>query len=105
VASIARRSHLGQFRVRLRRLFYGHRPAAVAFQSGLLALDLATIAYFLATTFVEAPWIRAVDLLLGILFVLEFIGRMLAHRHPMDYLDNSGALSTLWSSPPCCSRR
>jgi voltage-gated potassium channel len=86
----------GRFRVGLRRLFYGHRPAAVAFQAGLLALDLAALAYFLATTFVEdAPWIRAVDLALGTLLALEFLGRMLAHRHPMHYLDNGAALLDL----------
>jgi voltage-gated potassium channel len=43
---------LGRLRVQLRRLFYGHRPAAVAFQSGLLAIDLAAITYFVATSFV-----------------------------------------------------
>jgi voltage-gated potassium channel len=32
---------MGRLRVGLRRLFYGHRPAAVRFQIGLLALDLA----------------------------------------------------------------
>src|SRR5215218_499984 len=96
----------GRFRVGLRRLFYGHRPAAVAFQAGLLALDLAALAYFLATTFVaEAPWIRAVDLLLGSLLLLEFLGRLAAHRHPMHYLDNASALidivvilSLFWSA-------
>jgi voltage-gated potassium channel len=86
----------GRFRVGLRRLFYGHRPAAVAFQAGLLALDFAALAYFLATTFVDgAPWVRAVDLLLGTLLALEFLGRMLAHRHPMHYLDNAAALVDL----------
>ena len=84
---------VGRFRAGLRRLFYGHRPAAVAFQAGLLALDFAALAYFLATTFVaDAPWIRAVDLLLGCLLLLEFLGRMFAHRHPMHYLDNAAAL-------------
>src|SRR5918997_3587643 len=87
---------VGRLRVRLRRLFYGHRPAAVRFQVGLLAVDLAALAYFLATTFVEdAPWLRAVDLLLGVLLALEFLGRMLAHRHPMHYLDNGAALVDL----------
>ena len=82
--------------MQLRRLFYGHRPAAVAFQSGLLAVDLAAIAHFLATTFVaDAPWLRAVDLLLGILLALEFLGRMFAHRHPMQYLDNGAAMIDL----------
>jgi voltage-gated potassium channel len=86
----------GRFRVGLRRLFYGHRPAAVAFQAGLLALDLAALAYFLATTFVaDAPWVRVIDLLLGTLLACEFLGRMLAHRHPMHYLDNGAALVDL----------
>ena len=45
-----------RFRIGLRRLYYGHQPPAVAFQAGLLALDLAALAYFLATTFVaDAP--------------------------------------------------
>ncbi|WP_191061834.1 potassium channel family protein [Geminicoccus harenae] len=66
------------------------------FQTGLLALDLAALAYFLATTFVpDAPWIRAVDLLLGTLLLLEFLGRLAAHRHPMHYLDNASALIDL----------
>ena len=86
----------GRFRVALRRLFYGHRPAAVAFQAGLLVLDLAALAYFLATTFVsDASWIRAVDLLLGSLLLLEFLGRLAAHRHPMHYLDTAAALLDL----------
>jgi voltage-gated potassium channel len=84
---------LGRFRTELRRLFYGHRPAAVAFQAGLLVLDLLTLAYFLATTFVtEAAWVRTVDLLLGSLLLLEFLGRLVAHRHPMHFLDNAAAL-------------
>src|SRR5215212_11495465 len=87
---------VGRFRVRLRRLFYGHRPAAVRFQIGLLAVDFAALAYFLATTFVhDAPWLRAVDLLLGVLLACEFLGRMLAHRHPMRFLDNGAALVDL----------
>jgi voltage-gated potassium channel len=89
-------SALGRFRVRLRRLFYGHRPAAVAFQAGLLAIDLAAVSYFVATSFVaDATWMRVVDLLLGALFTSEFLGRMLAHRHPMQYIDNGAAVMDL----------
>src|SRR5918998_4433326 len=87
---------MGRLRVALRRLFYGHRPAAVRFQIGLLAADLAAIAYFLATTFVhDAPWLRAVDLALGVLLACEFLGRMLAHRHPMRHLENGAAVIDL----------
>mgnify|MGYP000874504765 CR=1 FL=1 len=84
---------LGQFRAELRRLFYGHRPLDITFQVGLLLLDLGALAYFLATTFVtDAAWIGSVDLVLGILLLLEFLGRLAAHRHPMHYLDNASAL-------------
>jgi voltage-gated potassium channel len=94
--ALASATAVGRFRAGLRRLFYGHRPAAVAFQAGLLTLDIAAITYFLATTFiVDAPWIRVVDLLLGALLALEFLGRMLAHRHPMRFLDNGAALLDL----------
>ena len=87
---------LGRFRVQLRHLFYGHRPAAVAFQAGLLAVDIAAITYFVATSFVaDATWLRVVDLLLGIFLALEFLGRMLAHRHPMAYVDNGAAVVDL----------
>ena len=95
-ASRAQSSKLGRLRVHLRRLFYGHRPVAVAFQAGLLAVDIAAITYFVATSFVaDAAWLRAVDLVLGVLLALEFLGRMLAHRHPMAYLDNTAALIDL----------
>lgn len=97
---------MGQFRNGLRHLFYGHQSAAVAFQAGLLVLDIAALGYFLATTFMApAPWIRIVDLLLGVLLLLEFLGRLAAHRHPMHYLDNASALidvvvilSLFWSA-------
>src|SRR3712207_4082754 len=87
---------IGRFRSGLRRLFYGHSPVAVAFQAALLAVDLAALTWFLATTFVaDTHWLRTVDLLLGTLLALEFLGRMLAHRHPMHYLDNGAALLDL----------
>jgi voltage-gated potassium channel len=97
---------VGRFRTQLRRLFYGHRPAALAFQVALLTLDLAALGYFLATTFVaDVSWIRVVDLLLGTLLACEFLGRLAAHRHPMHYLDNAAALvdvvvilSLFWSA-------
>lgn len=83
----------GKVRIFLRRMFYGHRPAAVAFQSGLFAIDVAAVTYFVATTFVaDAPWMRVIDLLLGIFLALEILGRMFAHRHPMHYLDNAAAV-------------
>lgn len=80
-------------RGRLHILYYGRGRRGRLFQSALLILDFAAIAYFLATTFIhDAPWIGVVDLILGLLLTAEFVGRMLAHRHPMQYLDNIAGL-------------
>ena len=84
---------LTKFRGRLWMLYYGRRRSGHVFQSALLVLDLAALGYFLLTTFVQGtPWMATVDLALGILLLLEFLGRMFAHRHPMAFLDNSSAL-------------
>lgn len=97
---------LSGFRTGLRRLFYGHRPVSVLFQTGLLVIDLLAIGYFLATTFVSEPPLGGmIDLALGTLLALEFLGRLAAHRHPMHYIDNASALidivvivSLIWSA-------
>jgi voltage-gated potassium channel len=87
---------LAAFRTRLRHLYYGHRPAAVAFQAGLLVLDIAAIAYFISTSFVADPSrFHTIDLLLGGIFALELVGRLLGHRHPMGWVDYGGALLDL----------
>src|SRR3954465_488086 len=84
---------LDRFRGTLRQLFYGHRPHAVVFQAALLVIDIAAIGYFIATSSVaDASWLREADLLLGTILALEFLGRLLAHRHPMSYVDNGAAL-------------
>lgn len=89
-------SDLGPFRTTLRHLFYGREPAAAVFQTGLLALDLVALGYFLVTTFIDdAPWIRLADLVLGATLAIEFAARLAAHRHPMRRLDNASALADL----------
>lgn len=81
------------FRAQLRALYYGRGRRGLVFQSLLLTLDIAAVGYFLVTTFMHgAPWMDAVDLALGILLLAEYLGRMFAHRHPMEYLDNASAL-------------
>ena len=92
----AGRDLLGSLRAELRRLHYGHRPRDVAFQVGLLCLDLAAIAYFLATTFVHAaPWIGQVDMVLGALLVADFVSRLLSYRRPVRYLESFTALTDI----------
>jgi voltage-gated potassium channel len=87
---------LSGFRAILRKLYYGRGRTGHYFQVGLLLLDLAAIVYFLATTFIkQAAWIDTVDVVIGLVLILEFLGRMFAHRHPMQYLDNASALVDL----------
>lgn len=87
---------LTPFRAQLRTLYYGRGRRGLIFQSLLLTLDISSVCYFLITTFLHgAPWMDAVDLVLGLLLALEFTGRLLAHRHPMEYLDNASAVIDL----------
>lgn len=84
---------LTPLRAHLRALYYGREQPGRVFQMALLTLDMLSVVYFLATTFVpQAPWMDWVDLALGLLLLAEFLGRLLAHRHPMEYLDNASAL-------------
>ena len=86
-------SRLTGFRATLHVLYYGRQLPARVFQSVLLAMDVAALGYFIVTTFIHgAPWMDAVDLALGLVLAAEFTGRLLAHRHPMQYLDNASAL-------------
>lgn len=85
-----------RLRVELRRLHYGRRPRDVAFQGALLGLDVVTLGYFVATTFFpDAPWIGWVDLVLGLLLLLDFAGRLLSYRRPVRYLETFAALTDI----------
>jgi voltage-gated potassium channel len=86
-------AHRGGLRATLRELYFGRTRQASVFQGLMLSLDLLTLAYFLVTTFVHgAPWLRIVDLVLGLVLLLEFGGRLLATKHPMEYLESTVAM-------------
>ena len=86
----------GSLRATLRALYFGRTRGALIFQSLMLGLDLLTLAYFLVTTFIPgAPWMRVVDLALGLVLVVEFGGRLLATKHPMEYLESTVAIVDL----------
>jgi voltage-gated potassium channel len=88
--------HRGGLRATLRAFYFGRTRGALIFQGLMLGLDLLTMAYFLVTTFLPgAPWMRAVDVALGLVLVVEFGGRLLATEHPMEYLESTVALVDL----------
>lgn len=70
----------------LRVLYYGDTENATRFRYGLLALDLAMIAYFIFTSFVEVDghW-KALDYLLAIVIGLELSARIWVHDHRLRY--------------------
>ena len=70
-------------RKRLRALYHGHSRAAHRFRYAILAFDLATIAFIIATSFIrDAEWIEYADICIGILILTEFCARIWVSPHP-----------------------
>jgi voltage-gated potassium channel len=80
-------AHHDGVRLRLRELYYGWSPQAVRFRYGLLAFDLITIGFVVVSSFFyRAPAVEALDVVFGILILVEFGARMLAARAPLNEL-------------------
>ena len=61
----------------LRELYHGNAHRAHVFRYGLLAFDLATILFVIATSFIDpAQWIEVVDILFGIVILGDFLVRL-----------------------------
>jgi voltage-gated potassium channel len=74
-------------RVRLRELYYGWSPRAVRFRYGLLAFDLVTIGFVITSSFFHgASAVEALDVVFGILILVDFCARLLASRSPLSEL-------------------
>lgn len=74
-------------RIRTHALYNGHGRGSKLFRWCLFVFDICTIAYFLATAF--GPFtevIVAVDLLIGIVLLADFLARMFAARSIGKYL-------------------
>ena len=66
---------------KLRTLYEGDSSAAHRFRYGLLGFDIATIAFVIATSFFEhTPVIEAIDLVLGLLILADFLFRLRIER-------------------------
>ena len=71
-------------RQRLRLLYHGHSSAAHRFRYSLLAFDLITVAFIIATSFApsDQPWIRYLDVCFGIIILIDFCARLWVSPHP-----------------------
>lgn len=74
----------GSFRLRLRHLYEGRTEEARRFRYAVLGLDLATMLFVIATSFVQRhAWIEVVDVVIGLVLLVEFAARVAASRRPL----------------------
>ena len=70
------------FRERLRLLYHGRSLAAHRFRYGLLAFDILTIVFIVATSFIpREPWIEYLDVAFGLVILTEFCARIWVSHH------------------------
>ena len=77
----------GRLRVRVRRLYFGHGRTPRLYRTGLLALDLTAIVFFVVATFLpqDAVWPKALDVVMGVVFALELAARLSIVARPWRY--------------------
>jgi voltage-gated potassium channel len=74
-------------RGRLRELYGGRSARAVRFRYALLLFDLVTIGFVIASSFLhDSPVVEALDVVFGLLILVEFAARLLASRSPLGEL-------------------
>ena len=72
------------FHTTLRALYEGGTPQAHRFRYALLAFDLATLLFIVATSFgPRNDLIEAVDVLFGVLILFDFSARLFVSRHKL----------------------
>jgi len=70
-------------RERLRLLYHGHSLAAHRFRYGLLAFDILTIVFIIATSFIpREPWVEYLDVMFGLVILTEFCARIWVSPKP-----------------------
>lgn len=70
-----------------REIYHGHTRRALLARYVFLIFDLLVISYFVVTTFLEPyDWIIVVDMLIGVVLVVDLLGRMLAEPDSGAYL-------------------
>lgn len=76
-------SSVTRLRARLHHFYYGHAAECRRFRYAVLALDLATVAFVIVTSFLPRhPAIGVVDVLIGLGLAMEFVTRLAGSRRP-----------------------
>jgi voltage-gated potassium channel len=80
----------------LKELYYGRSRAAVRFRYGLLAFDLVVIAFVVASSFSPGqPMSEALDLVFGVLVLVEVCARLWSSRAPLSELTHPLGLADI----------
>jgi voltage-gated potassium channel len=70
-----------------REIYYGASPQAFTARYVFIVFDVLIVAYFVITTFMELhDWIVAVDMVIGVILSVDFVGRLLADRDRGGFL-------------------
>src|SRR6188474_3675954 len=70
------------FRRSIRDLYEGATETGVRFRYALLAFDIVTVLFIIATSFLPSNEItEALDVLFGVIILADFAARLLASRH------------------------
>lgn len=68
----------------LRKLYEGEGPTGDRFRYALLAFDLLTVAWLIASSFFErGPWHIQIDVAIGVVFLADFMARLTISRKPL----------------------
>ncbi len=71
-------------RTRLRDLYEGPAPASDRFRYGLLAIDLLTVTWLVASSFLpRGTQTTTIDLVIGLIFLADFLARLWISRKPV----------------------
>lgn len=74
---------LTSLRSSVRRLYEGATSSGVRFRYALLAFDIVTVLFIIATSFLQpSEIIETLDVLFGVMLLADFSARLLVDRHP-----------------------
>jgi len=82
--SVAIRSEL--LKGRIRQLYAGETLGGVRFRYALLVLDIVTVLFIIATSFLpRSKAIESLDVVFGVLILADFSARLIISRHPLQH--------------------
>jgi voltage-gated potassium channel len=90
------RSRTGTLTARLRALYEGRSDRAHRFRYALLAFDLLTILFVIATSFsTHGPVVETINTALGVVLAAEFAARLLIARQRLKFLASPWVIADL----------